>query len=72
VEFGVTVIDGVVAPLLQEKVPPGVEGVAVKVTDCPAQTLVLFTVTLGGEGVVRQVVKEPATSKVTFVKSRKV
>ena len=53
---------GVVAPLLHKYVPPAVDGVAVKVTDCPAQMLVLLTLTVGGGGVVKHVVKEPAIS----------
>ncbi len=67
-------MDGVVAPLLHKYVPPAEDGVAVKVTDCPTQTLELFTVTVGGGGgvVVKHVVKDPAMSKSTFVNKRKV
>ena len=65
-------MDGVVAPLLHKYVPPAEDGVAVKVTDCPTQTLELFTVTVGGGGVVKHVVKDPAMSKSTFVNNRNV
>jgi hypothetical protein len=53
---------GVVAPLLHKYVPPAVDGVAVKVTDCPAHILVLLTLTVGGGGVVKHVVKVPGVS----------
>jgi hypothetical protein len=61
---------GVVAPLLHKYVPPAVDGVAVKVTDCPAQMLVLLTLTVGGGGVVKHVVKVPGVSYDAFVNMR--
>jgi hypothetical protein len=38
-------MEGVVAPLSQAKVPPGNEGVAVRVAEFPSQMVTLFTVT---------------------------
>jgi hypothetical protein len=70
VVFGLTVIVWVFAPFDQRYVPPAVEGEAVSVTDCPAQTLVLFTVTVGGGGVVMQVVNVPGVSYDALVKRR--
>ena len=45
VVLGDTVIEAVVAPVFQAKVPPGTEGVAVKVAESPSQIVTLFTVT---------------------------
>ena len=44
---GLTVMPGVVCPLLHANVPPPTEGVAVRVADCPLQIITSFTLTVG-------------------------
>lgn len=42
------ILDVVCPPSDHKKVPPGLDGVAVKVALCPPQMEVLFTLTVGG------------------------
>ncbi len=46
---GVTVMDAAVAPPDHEKTPPGKEGMAVSVADCPVQ-IVIGAMTMEGTG----------------------
>jgi len=55
-------IDCVVAPLFHKYVPPLVDGVAVRVRDCPEQIVELLTDTVGGGGVVKHAVNVPGIS----------